>query len=102
MPGPMRFVAKGFRVLRYRLGLSASQMGKLLVVSEQSVYNWEPKVAIPRRVHLPAIAHLRGLGKREVTQLLGRKSRRRDSRGKHGDPIFAGPSIHPVPLHTRK
>lgn len=72
--GSFRFVAKGFRTLRHRLGLSASQMGKLLGVSEQSVYNWETKVATPRRTHLPTIAHLRSLGKREAAQLLDKKS----------------------------
>lgn len=76
-PNSMRFVAKGFRTLRYRLGLSASQMGKLLGVSEQSIYNWETKVATPRRVHLPAIAHLRGLGKRDAARLLDQKNNRR-------------------------
>ena len=38
-----RFVASGFRTLRHRLGLSAAQMGKLIGVSEQSIYNWETK-----------------------------------------------------------
>jgi DNA-binding transcriptional regulator YiaG len=69
-PRSHRFVAKGFRTLRHRLGLSASQMGKLLNVSEQSIYNWETKVATPRAAHLPAIARLRPLGKREVAVLL--------------------------------
>ena len=66
----MRFVAKGFRSLRHRLGLSAAQIGKLLSVSEQSVYNWESKKATPRRSQLPAIAELRGLGKREAMSRL--------------------------------
>ena len=61
-----RFVASGFRSLRHRLGLSAAQMGRLLNVSEQSIYNWETKVATPRRAMLPRIAELRGKGKREV------------------------------------
>jgi DNA-binding XRE family transcriptional regulator len=39
----MRFVAKGFKSLRQRLGFSAAQIGKLLGVSEQSIYNWESK-----------------------------------------------------------
>jgi DNA-binding XRE family transcriptional regulator len=47
-------------------------MGKLLGVSEQSIYNWETKVAMPRRSHVPAIAHLRTLGKREAMALLNR------------------------------
>lgn len=67
----MRFVAKGFRSLRHRLGLSAAQIGKLLGVSEQSIYNWETKKAVPRRSQLPAIAELRGLGKREAHSRLG-------------------------------
>jgi DNA-binding XRE family transcriptional regulator len=66
-----RFVASGFRTLRHRLGLSAAQMGKLLDVSEQSIYNWETMVAVPRRAMLPRIAQLRGKGKREVAEMLG-------------------------------
>lgn len=66
-----RFVASGFRTLRHRLGLSAAQMGKLLDVSEQSIYNWETKTAVPRRAMLPRIAQLRGKGKREVAEMLG-------------------------------
>jgi DNA-binding transcriptional regulator YiaG len=66
-----RFVASGFRTLRHRLGLSAAQMGKLLDVSEQSIYNWETKAAVPRRAMLPRIAQLRGKGKREVAEMLG-------------------------------
>ena len=68
--GRTRFVAKGFRSLRHRLGLSAAQMGTLLGVSEQSIYNWETKAAIPRRSHLPTIAKLRGIGKREAQRLV--------------------------------
>ena len=65
-----RFSAQGFRTLRHRLGLSAAQFGKLIGVSEQSVYNWETKIAKPRAVHLPSIARFRGMGKREVAALL--------------------------------
>jgi DNA-binding transcriptional regulator YiaG len=68
--GKLRFRADGFRTLRQRLGLSAAQLGKLLGVSEQSVYNWEAKTATPRSSHLPAIARLRSMGKREAQQLL--------------------------------
>ena len=66
----LRFRADGFRTMRRRLGLSAALMGKLLGVSEQSVYNWETKTATPRNSHLPTIARLRTMGKREVQQLL--------------------------------
>lgn len=67
---PMRFVAKGLRSLRARLGLSQAQFAQLVGVSDQSVYNWEGKKATPRREQLAAIAALRGLGKREVQQRL--------------------------------
>ena len=65
-----RFVAKGFRSLRRRLGLTAGQMAKLLQVSPQSIYNWETKIATPRVAQLPAIARLRSMGKREAHRLL--------------------------------
>jgi DNA-binding transcriptional regulator YiaG len=67
---PVRFVAKGFRSLRARLGLSAPQLARLLGVSEQSVYNWETKKATPRKEQLAAIIALRGVGKREVQERL--------------------------------
>jgi len=68
---PVRFVAKGLRSLRSRLGLSAAQMALLLGVSEQSVYNWETKKATPRKEQLAAIIAMRGLGKREAQERLG-------------------------------
>ncbi|MDQ6619814.1 MAG: hypothetical protein M3Z31_08980 [Pseudomonadota bacterium] len=61
-----RFVAKGFRSHRARLGLSAAECGKLLGVSAQSIYNWEHNVAVPRREQVMRIAALRALGKREA------------------------------------
>lgn len=63
---PVRFVAKGFRTLRSRLGLSAAQLARLLDVSEQSIYNWETKKATPRKEQLAGIIALRGIGKREA------------------------------------
>jgi DNA-binding transcriptional regulator YiaG len=63
---PVRFVAKGLRSLRKRLALSAPQFATLLSVSPQSVYNWETKVATPRKEQVFAIAGLRQLGKREA------------------------------------
>jgi DNA-binding transcriptional regulator YiaG len=67
---PVRFVAKGLRSLRSRLGLSAPQLALLLGVSEQSVYNWETKKANPRKEQLAAIIALRGIGKRDAQQRL--------------------------------
>lgn len=63
---PVRFVAKGLRSLRLRLGLSAPQLALLLGVSEQSIYNWETKNATPRKEQFAAIIELRGIGKREA------------------------------------
>jgi len=71
---PVRFVAKGLKSLRKRLGLSAAQMAKLLGVSEQSVYNWETKKATPRKGQLAAIIALRDVGKREAHQRLAEKA----------------------------
>jgi DNA-binding transcriptional regulator YiaG len=67
---PVRFVAKGLRSLRTRLGLSAKQLSLLLGVSEQSVYNWETKKATPRKEQLAAIIGMRNLGKREAQERL--------------------------------
>jgi DNA-binding transcriptional regulator YiaG len=62
-----RFSAKGFAAQRRRLGLSAPDFGLLLGVSAQSIYNWEEGKVRPRGAHLPAIAALRSLGKKQAT-----------------------------------
>jgi DNA-binding transcriptional regulator YiaG len=62
----LRFSAKGFATLRKRLGLSAAEMGALLGASDQSVYKWERGEVRPRAAQLPAIAAVRGLGKKEA------------------------------------
>lgn len=63
---PMRFVAKGLRSLRARLGVSAAEFGQLVGASGQSVYNWESGKAVPRASQMAALANVRGLGKREA------------------------------------
>jgi DNA-binding transcriptional regulator YiaG len=63
---PQRFVAKGLRALRARLELSAAEFGKLLNVSDQSIYNWENKKSVPQKAQVAALASLRGIGKREA------------------------------------
>lgn len=65
-----RFVAKGFVSLRKRLGLSAEDMGKLIGVSSQTVYNWEQGRAKPRASQLPAISSIRDIGKKEAARRL--------------------------------
>jgi DNA-binding transcriptional regulator YiaG len=80
---PLRFSAKRLQAQRSRLALSASDFGKLLGVSAQTIYNWEHEVARPRSEQLGKLAALRGIGKREagarVKQLgaTNRKSRRK-------------------------
>lgn len=73
---PVRFVAKGLKSLRARLGVSAAQFARLVGVSEQSVYNWETKKATPRKEQFAAIIGLRGIGKREAQQRLQEKTPR--------------------------
>lgn len=68
--GGLRFSAKGFKSLRTKLALSANDMGLLLGATGQSVYNWENGKVRPHSKHLPAIAALRGLGKKEVAKQL--------------------------------
>src|ERR1700758_126763 len=79
---PVRFRAKALRSKRNRLGLSATDFGKLLGVSAQSIYNWERGVSRPRAEQLAKLPALRGIGKREAGQRLvdlssGRKATRR-------------------------
>jgi DNA-binding transcriptional regulator YiaG len=63
---PLRFVAKGLRSLRARLGLSAPNLAQLMSISTQTIYNWEHKKASPRKEQLAKLAALRSLGKREA------------------------------------
>lgn len=69
-PRKTRFVASGLKSLRARLGLSASDFGRLIGASGQSVYNWEAGKAVPRSSQQAAIASVRGLGKREAARRL--------------------------------
>lgn len=68
--GKLRFSAKGLASQRKRLGLSAHDCGLLVGASSQSIYNWEAETARPRAKHLPAIASLRNLGKKEAAARL--------------------------------
>lgn len=61
-----RFQARGLKSLRARLDLGASDFGKLIGVSGQTIYNWEAEKASPRRAQLHALAAIRGIGKKEA------------------------------------
>lgn len=65
-----RFSAKGLAKQRQRLELSADAVGVLVGASGQSVYNWEAGKARPRANHLPAIAALRTLSKKQAAEIL--------------------------------
>ncbi len=65
-----RFVASGFKSLRQRLGLTAGEIGRLLGVPAQTVYNWESENSKPREQQLTMIAKLRLMGKRDVAKVL--------------------------------
>jgi DNA-binding XRE family transcriptional regulator len=69
-PQKIRFVAKGLKSQRARLGLSAADFGRLVGVSAQSIYNWEQGHATPRAGQLAILAARRGIGKREALKLL--------------------------------
>jgi DNA-binding XRE family transcriptional regulator len=66
----LRFVAKGLRSHRSRLGLSAGDVAKLVGVSAQSIYNWQAGTSHPRAAQLARIAVLRAMGKRDVVASL--------------------------------
>ena len=65
-----RCSAKGLKSLRAKLGLSAGDFGLLVGASGQSIYKWETGKAVPRASQLPALASVRGIGKREAAKRL--------------------------------
>ena len=65
-PEGMRFSAKGLAGHRKRLGLSADDLGLLLGVSGQTIYNWESGKARPNRKLLPVLIAMRTVGKRQA------------------------------------
>jgi len=66
----LRFSAKGLASQRQRLALSAHDCGLLVGASGQSIYKWEDGKAHPRAKHLPALAALRTMGKKEAAARL--------------------------------
>lgn len=68
--GSTRFVSKGLKSLRARLGLSAADFGLLVGASGQSIYKWETGKAVPRASQQAALAAIRGIGKREAGKRL--------------------------------
>ena len=75
-PPKIRFVAKGLKSQRERLGLSAGDFGRLVGVSAQSIYNWEGGQTRPRNEQVARLAQLRSIGKREAGQRLEQTAKR--------------------------
>lgn len=63
-PTVTRYSPKNLAALRKKLGLSAADFGKLLGVSGAAIYLWEEGKTRPRDKNMPAIARLRGMGKK--------------------------------------
>ena len=61
-----RFGANRFAAQRQKLGLSAGDMGAIIGVSAQTIYNWEAEKSRPRQSQLIAIAASRKMGKKEI------------------------------------
>ena len=65
-PKGARFSARGVKVHRERLGLSAKNYGQLVGVAGLTIYSWESGKSKPREKQLAALVAVRGLGKREA------------------------------------
>ena len=91
---PMRFVAKGLRSLRKRLGVSAHELALLIGVSDQSIYNWELKKTTPRKDQLKTLASIRELGKRDARQRLDAMGHKKGKPGRKAKSA-AGPQAKP-------
>jgi DNA-binding transcriptional regulator YiaG len=65
-----RFSARGLKTHRDKLSLSASDYGRLVGVTGQTIYNWEQGKARPREEQLASLVAVRGFGKREAWRRL--------------------------------
>lgn len=66
----LRFSPKWLKAHRQKLGLSAADYGRLVGVSQLTIYNLESGKSKPRNATLAALSSVRGLGKREAQQRL--------------------------------
>jgi DNA-binding transcriptional regulator YiaG len=70
-----RVSAKGLASQRKRLGLSASDYGKLIGVTGHTIYSWEKGSTRPRKTQLPVLASIRQMGKKEAQARLEQLSK---------------------------
>jgi DNA-binding transcriptional regulator YiaG len=69
--GPtVRFSPKWVAADRSRLGLSARDYGRLVGVTQLTIYNWEKGKSKPQARQLASWAKVRGIGKREAWKRL--------------------------------
>lgn len=68
--GRVRFTAERFAAFRSKLGLTQTEMAKLLGASALSVHKWESGAVQPRLAQVQKIGGAMKLGKREVAALL--------------------------------
>lgn len=66
----IRFSSERFGALRSKLGLTQSEMAKVLGASALSVHKWESGAVHPRDAQLQKIGSAMKLGKREANALL--------------------------------
>jgi DNA-binding transcriptional regulator YiaG len=66
----VRFSARSVKAQRKRLGLSAADYGKLVGVSQLTIYAWEQGKSRPRKTQLAALVAVRGIGKRGALKKL--------------------------------
>lgn len=72
--GRFWITGKGVKALRKRLGATQAGLAKLVGVSSQAVVNWEAhkgKINL-RKATAGRLQGIRGLGKREVAEILGK------------------------------
>lgn len=62
----VRYSAKGLVAMRRRLGFSAADLGVLLGVTAQTIYNWEAEKSQPRPQQLESYAAMRDIGKKQA------------------------------------
>lgn len=81
---------------RKKLKMSRRVYAKLVGVSAQSIFGWESGRTRPRRGALESWRRVRGMGKRELTGLLGSskpaRGKRRARKAKRGRPVAKRPS----------
>jgi DNA-binding transcriptional regulator YiaG len=77
--GPARFRPAWLVSMRKRLGLTQSELARVLGVSTLSVYNWESGRIRPRDSFIQAIAAVRSLTREELAErLTAQRARERD------------------------